>query len=110
METYTPVSTRGGRYMRLQGQLLRFINRGFIEIRLMGAWVGRLVKHPTLDFNSGHDLIVMRMSPTLGGTCLRFSTWSLFEILPSSPSTPPPLACMLSLSLSKNKNKINEMK
>ena len=28
-----------------------------------GAWVAKLVKHQTLDFSSGHDLMVMRLSP-----------------------------------------------
>ena len=28
----------------------------------------RLVGYPTLDFGSGHDLIVVRSSPTLGST------------------------------------------
>ena len=28
-----------------------------------GAWVAQLVKHPTLDFGSGHDLRVVRLSP-----------------------------------------------
>ena len=28
-----------------------------------GVWVAQLVKRPTLDFGSGHDLSVMRLSP-----------------------------------------------
>ena len=28
--------------------------------------MAQLVKRPTLDFNSGHDLTVMRSSPALG--------------------------------------------
>ena len=28
-----------------------------------GAWVAQLVKHLTLDFDSGHDLMIMRLSP-----------------------------------------------
>ena len=31
-----------------------------------GAWVAQWVKHPTLEFGSGHDLRVMRLSPPLG--------------------------------------------
>ena len=27
-----------------------------------GAWVAQSVKHPTLDFGSGHDLRIMRSS------------------------------------------------
>ena len=28
--------------------------------------MAQVIKHPTLDFGSGHDLRVMRSSPTLG--------------------------------------------
>ena len=31
-----------------------------------GAWVAQSVKHPTLDFSSGHDLTVVRLSPAWG--------------------------------------------
>ena len=31
-----------------------------------GAWVAQFVEHLTLDFGSGHDLRVMRLSPALG--------------------------------------------
>ena len=42
------------------------------------AWVAQLVKHPTLDFGSGHDLRVCEMESHTGfcaerGACLRFS-------------------------------------
>ena len=30
------------------------------------AWVAQSVKYPTLDFGSGHDLSVMRLSPARG--------------------------------------------
>jgi len=30
------------------------------------TWVAQLVKRPTLDFGSGHDLRVVRSSPTSG--------------------------------------------
>ena len=45
-----------------------------------------------LDFGSGHDLRVVRLSPGLG-----YTAWSLLEFLPL------PLLLMLSLSLSSNK-------
>ena len=32
----------------------------------VGAWVAQSVEHLTLDFISGHDLRVMRLSPMLG--------------------------------------------
>jgi len=55
-----------------------------------GTWVAQSVKHPTLDFSSGHDLRVMRSSPA--GACLRFSL---------SLCCPPPTGL---LKLSKKKN------
>ena len=36
------------------------------EVAFQGAWVAQLVKHPTLDFGLGHDLIVVRWSTPLG--------------------------------------------
>ena len=45
---------------------------------MRGAWVAELVKHLTLGFSSGHDLEVVRSSPTSGSALrgevrLRFS-------------------------------------
>ena len=34
--------------------------------KFWGAWVAWLVKHPTLGFSSGHDLMVVGLSPFLG--------------------------------------------
>ena len=31
-----------------------------------GTWVAQLLRRPTLDFSSGHDLTVVRSSPALG--------------------------------------------
>ena len=31
-----------------------------------GAWVTSLVEHPTLDFGSGHDLMVHVFEPCIG--------------------------------------------
>ena len=31
-----------------------------------GAWVAQLVKHPTLDFSSDHDLTVCEFKPYVG--------------------------------------------
>ena len=33
-----------------------------------GALVDQLVKHPTPDYSSGHDLRVVRLSPKSGST------------------------------------------
>ena len=50
----------------------------------MGACVAQSVKRPTLDFGSGHDLRIVRLSSVLGsaarGACL---------LLSPSPSAPP---------------------
>ena len=59
-----------------------------------------MVKHLTLDFGSGHGLTVVSSSPESGS---ELTAWSLLGILPSSPFTPPPIACVLSLSLKINK-------
>lgn len=40
----------------------------FKTLQLEGAWVMQLMKHPTLDFGSGSDLMVVRSSPAPGST------------------------------------------
>ena len=40
---------------------------------LGGAWVAQSVKHLALDFGSGHDLRVVRLSPVLGSMFSRES-------------------------------------
>ena len=69
-----------------------------------GAWVAQLIKHPTLDFCSGHDLTVCEIEPCVGlclhwqhGACLGFS---LPLSLPRLPSLMCARARSLSLSLS----------
>ena len=61
-----------------------------------GRLVAQLVKRPTLDFGSGHDLRVMRLSPTLSSMLSRMSTQDSL-----SPSAPPLHAHMQSLSFSQ---------
>jgi len=39
---------------------------GFKIVTLRDAWVAQSVKHPTLDFSSGHDLRFMISSPMSG--------------------------------------------
>ena len=61
------------------------------DVQDRGTWVAQSPKCPTLDFGSGHDLIVMRS----------ISTLSLLGILspPPHPPTAPPLlahACSFS--------------
>ena len=58
-----------------------------------GTWVAQLVKGPTLDFGSGHDLMFVSLSPVLGSV---LTVWSLLGILSLSLSLFLP--CSLSLS------------
>ena len=55
----------------------------------MGAWVAEVVKHPTPDFDSAHDLMVREFEPRVG-------LWS------DSPKPAWDTLC-LSLSLTINK-------
>ena len=63
-----------------------------------GTWVAQSIKHPTLDFSSGHDLTVVRLSPTLSSTLSMESAWDSLSLF---------LPLLLSLSLLKNKNQNN---
>ena len=61
--------------------------------------MAELVKHPTLDFGSGHDLTVRGIKPHVGLHVDSMDpTWD-------SLSAPPPLMLMLSLSQNKLKKK-----
>ena len=61
------------------------------------------VKHPTLDFGSGHDLRVREFEPTPGSA---LTVWSLLRILPLTLSLcPSPLMCSLFLKINKHKKK-----
>ena len=74
-----------------------------------GAWVAQSVKHPTVDFGSGHDLRVSRNQATPSGTVLTVSAMLAWDSL----SPLPPLALLahcLSLSLSQNKFLKNKLK
>ena len=68
---------------------------------LWGTWVAHLVKHPTLDFGSGHDLAVHEFKPRLRLRTDRVQP--AWDSLSASLSVPPLLVLSLSLSL-----KINE--
>ena len=58
--------------------------------------MAQLVRHPTLDFGSGHDLRVMRLSPVWGSS------------LSPSSSAPAHMLC-LTLSFQKNERKKEEL-
>ena len=51
-----------------------------------GTWVAQLVKHPTLDFGSGHDLRVMRLSRVSGSV---LGVEPAYDFLSPFPSAPP---------------------
>ena len=57
--------------------------------------MAQLVKHMTLDFGSGHDLMVMGSSPALDSL---LTVWSLLGILSPSLSAFPLLALSLKIN------------
>ena len=67
--------------------------------------MAHLVKGLTVDFGSGHDLMVVRLSPVLGSV---LGVEPASDSLSPSSSVPTPLVfsphVSLSLSLSQNKN------
>ena len=67
-----------------------------VENHCGGAWVTQSVKHPTLDFSSGHDLTFRKVE-----THIRLCTDSMEPAWDSPfPSLSLPLPSSLSLSLS----------
>ena len=60
----------GGTYVVFQtlGTRDYIANRVFV-----GTWMAQLVKHPTLDFGSGHDSSIVISHPAQCGACLRLS-------------------------------------
>ena len=54
---------------KFQQKLYRPEGSGTIHSKCWGARVAQLVKHPTLDFHSDHDLIVARSSPARSSPC-----------------------------------------
>ena len=67
----------------------------FENVPHWGAWVAQLVKHPTLDFSSGHDVMFVSSSPMSGSELSVESAW---DSLPPSLSASPLLSLFLSLS------------
>jgi len=47
---------------------------------MWGTWVAQLVKHPTLDFSSGHDLRVIRSNPALGSVLSVEPAWDSLSL------------------------------
>ena len=70
-----------------------------LKYLLWGAWVAQLVKHPTLDFGSGHDLIVHGIESYIG-LCTDLMAWAYLGFS-LSLSLPFPASMSLFLALSK---------
>ena len=72
-----------------QKKLIKYTEKYYFQRATFsgGAWVAQTVKCPTLDVGLGHDLRIMRWSPTQCGVCLQLSL---------SPSARPPPSCSLS--------------
>ena len=68
---------------------------GIIIGQCWGAWLARSVKHLTLDFSSGHDLMVCGIEPHI-----RFCADSAKPAWDFSLCVPPLLTCIHTLSLS----------
>ena len=77
-----------------------------IEKRCWGTQVAQLVKRPTLDFGSGHDLAVCVIEPRVG-LCAGNEGSAWYSLFPS-PSAPPPL--MLSFWLKIKFKKFKQKK
>ena len=65
-------------------------------LKILGAWVAQLVKHPTLVISSGHDLTVCEFEPCVG-LCADSSEPARNSLSLFSLSLP----CLCSLSVSK---------
>ena len=71
----------------------------FKNTQTKGTWVAQSIKHPTLDFHAGHDLMGCKFKPCIG---LRADgAEPTLDSLSPSLSAPYPLA--LSLKILKNK-------
>ena len=79
---------------------LSFSNRYYVPYAnryyIYHDWVAQSVKHPTLDFHSGHHFIVREFKPHIG--LCSDNVEPAWGSLSSFPSAPPLLACSLSLS------------
>ena len=70
----------------------------FKNLNTWGAWVAHLVEHLTIDFSSGHNLMVCEIEPYI--RLCADSTKPASDILSLSSSLSAPPLCSLSLSLS----------
>ena len=73
----------------------------------MSTWVAQLVKYLTLDFGSGHDLTVMKLSPLFGLLADNMDpAWDSLSLC----FAPPLLMCFFFFYLDKNKKKFKKKK
>ena len=70
----------------------------FKTLQTHSAWVAQSIKHTTLDFGSGHDLMILRSSPTSGSL---LTAWRLLGILILPLSLPLPCSCSFSPKTNK---------
>ena len=60
------------------------------KMKFWGAWVAQSIKHLTLDFSSGHDLVVRVFKPLVWlHTDGAEPAWDSFSFLLSLPLPPP---------------------
>ena len=64
--------------------MLKLSDCAFKTTMIRGMWVAQWVKHLTLDFGSGHDLRIMRLSPTLGSMLSMEPTENSLSLSPAS--------------------------
>jgi len=81
------------------------------DLRSWGAWVAQLVKHPTLDFSSVHDLRVVRSSPVSSSMRHMESAWDSLSpsplcLPPPTPSFMPRVLCLSKKSEIKKERKL----
>ena len=74
---------------------------------LKGTWVAQLVKYLTLDFHSGHDLIVHEIEPHLGSVLTVCSLLGILSLCPS-PARAHSLALSLKINFLKNLNRLSQ--
>lgn len=68
-----------------------------------GAWAAQQVKCPTVEFSSGHDLLVVRSSPKSGSALNMEPSYDSPPL--SLPSPPHACTCVCACSLSPSKKK-----
>ena len=76
------------------------------SLRLRGSWIAQSVEPLTLNFSSGHNLRVVRLSPLLGSTLSGDSAWDSLSLplpLPRPALSASAHTHTLSLSLKKKR-------